>query len=230
MKQNVDISISKFREHDKKFRKCNDTGIDDGGKSYHHMQGNINILVSAPHSVKTYRKTEGKTYAEIFTGSIACYLHELTGCHTIYKKYNDGTNANSDSDEKDGGYKNAVKSIAKKYNIKTLIDLHGMGEDVMGVNTEIVIGTGTKISGDGETASIKTSKKVIEIFKKYEISADVSYGKFNAGHPNNITKYIHNTDPNIESMQFEISAKYLNLDEIKPLMNALVEIINCLNT
>ena len=54
-----------------------------GKTAFNIEEGRIPIMVSAPHAINQFRDGKVK-YADMYTGGIAKYLHEKTGCHVIY--------------------------------------------------------------------------------------------------------------------------------------------------
>ena len=82
--------------------------------------GDINILISAPHTTTQIR--EGKVMtADVYTGSMALLLQEYTGAHLIYSKF-EGEDGNYVIG---GTYKEKIGEIIKDYEIDLVLDIHG---------------------------------------------------------------------------------------------------------
>lgn len=101
---------------------------------YIYLSGRIPILISAPHSVRHFRKKQIKSSDE-FTGSLVYLLHQITGCHSIAmtKLYTGDPNWDYPC-----LYKDAIEQITQEHKIKIVIDIHGAGRDR---NFDIDLGT-----------------------------------------------------------------------------------------
>lgn len=110
-------------------------GLIEKDKGIMIFQGEIPILLSAPHSVEQTREGKMK-YGEGRTAPIVQLLHEKEGCFGAFKTMNFDDDANYDPENY---YKNELINIVRKHNIKLLLDLH-----IMAPNREhnIDIGTG----------------------------------------------------------------------------------------
>jgi len=108
-----------------------------------YIPGDLPVLVTAPHA--SVHKRMGKLKRqEFYTGALTVMLHSLTGCHALY------SNRLMESDPNyydDSPFKTRLSEIAKKNDIKYLIDLHGTsperGDDIYpgaGVDKEFLLG------------------------------------------------------------------------------------------
>ena len=88
-------------------------------------EGNIPILVSAPHGARHLRKGKWKEEDE-YTASIAIRLGEATGAHVIYVKNKTHEDPNY---IKRARYKDKIREIVQNDGIKFLLDLHGVNKD-----------------------------------------------------------------------------------------------------
>ena len=90
-----------------------------------YIAGDVPLLVTAPHA--SVHKRMGKLKRqEFYTGALSVMLHCLTGCHALY------TNRLMESDPNyydDSTFKVRLSEIAKKNDIKCLVDLHGTGPE-----------------------------------------------------------------------------------------------------
>lgn len=182
-----------------------------------YQKGSIPILLSAPHSVNHIRDGRLK-YADMFTGSTTKIMHELTGCHIIYKTKNDGTDPNHDGIEEDNDYKKTLVNIVKENNIKLFIDLHGTIE-----SRDIDIDIGTNY-GDSLNGFDALPEIIMLICEKHGLT-NIGINKiFSGDGANNISNNVGNL-AKIPSLQFEINRKYRDyeqsLDSYYCLINAL---------
>ncbi len=91
--------------------------------SFFFREGRIPILVSAPHAVDHFRNGKRK-WADLYTGGIALYLHEVTGCHVICSACADTSDPNYDPYEQNP-YQQALTEYVEAHGIRFVIDLHG---------------------------------------------------------------------------------------------------------
>ncbi|MGD6774326.1 hypothetical protein [Sutcliffiella horikoshii] len=94
-------------------------GNQDG---FHYIQGDLPILLSAPHSVTQQRNGKEKQ-GEFLTGPMVMHLQRQLNCHAIFKTKNlmDDANYNPKST-----YRNFIKKIVNEHSINFLLDLHIM--------------------------------------------------------------------------------------------------------
>ena len=87
-----------------------------------YSAGRIPLLVSAPHGAAHTRKGRYKGEDE-YTAGLARLLAEETGAYCIYtrRRLRDDPNADRES-----SYKEAVRQVCTRENIKFFLDLHGM--------------------------------------------------------------------------------------------------------
>lgn len=88
-------------------------------EKYRVLNGNIPVLISAPHSVNQFRIDDIRG-AEKYTGALARYFNNSIGCYSIFQMF---THADPNSD-KEHMYKNAIINLIENLNIKLLIDIH----------------------------------------------------------------------------------------------------------
>ncbi|MCA9919843.1 MAG: hypothetical protein KC445_17925 [Anaerolineales bacterium] len=96
----------------------------EGERPFTHQPGPLPILISAPHATahqrhKRLKKEEG------FTGALAQLLAETTGAHTLYTRYRSPDDPNWDRQNR---YKTRLGELAETYNIRFVVDLHGMSD------------------------------------------------------------------------------------------------------
>lgn len=80
-KHDIKMRIKKIKELNRVFEHNRYNG--SGKESFEFIDGNIPILISAPHAVNHFRNGAVK-YADKLTGGLAKFLHNETGCHVIF--------------------------------------------------------------------------------------------------------------------------------------------------
>lgn len=208
-----------------------------GSSAFVIEKGVIPIMVSAPHSINQFREGNVK-WADIYTGGIARYLHEKTGCHLIYSSKFTKSDPNYDLPG-NNKYQEALMNFLNKNKVFLLIDLHGASKKreyavEMGTAPRRDLISGEKCEEDPSLHGYKfvddVIKKVFEDkFKYFAIEQKYVWKNviFNAGTQNTITKYIsENTDT--ACIQLEINGNYRNPDnhiEFQGLVEGLIKII-----
>lgn len=209
-----------------------------GVKPFIIEKGNIPIMISAPHAINQFREGQVK-WADMYTGGIARYLHEITGCHLIYSCMFTKTDPNYDAPG-ENKYQDALKDYISKNKIMLLLDLHGAAKKreyavEMGTAPEQNQIPGHIYEEDPSLHQFKFVAGVIKsIFEEKFCSFKIEQKKvwknviFNAGDQNTVTKFIsENTDT--PCIQLEINGNYRNPEneeEFVGLVEALIGIIN----
>lgn len=210
-----------------------------GASPFYVEEGNIPIMVSAPHAVNHFRMG-GLKWADMYTGGIARYLHQITGCHLIYSCRFTQTDPNYDPISTND-YQNSLKEYIGNHKVIVLLDLHGAAKKR---DYAVEMGTapqsarlGIECSDDpslhGYTFIAELIKMILE--GKFE---NLSNGKkevwknriFNAGTQNTVTKFI-SENTNTACIQLEINGIYRdpeNEEEFLCLVGGLQKIINVL--
>ncbi|MFA5603959.1 MAG: hypothetical protein WDA12_03855 [Bacilli bacterium] len=219
MVDNIEI-YKAILEYEKEFLDNGYNGDLTKTTSFTYIKGTIPILLSAPHSVQNFRNGKYKS-AELLTGGLVKILHQLTGCHIIYKNKNDGYDFNYDKKGTANDYKNKIINIIDKEQIKLFFDIHGMSEDKF---LDIDLGT----DFDNNLNNYNSMPMIIKtIFEKQEIR-NIGFDQiFTAKGTRTITK---NTSlkTKIPSVQMEINKLYRdveNPENIIKLINALENIV-----
>ena len=91
-----------------------------GEEDFLFLDGNLPLLVSAPHSAAQLRQGQPKT-GEYRTGPLTLALAQLTGCRGLVKTANRGDDANYDAISP---YKEALVTCVQEQGIQLLLDLH----------------------------------------------------------------------------------------------------------
>lgn len=201
-----------------------------GSDDFATIEGEIPVMISAPHSVKMLREGEEKG-ADKLTGAIALLLQEMTGCHLIYSTRYSESDPNYAVEN--NGYQAALADYVKSHDVQIVIDLHGAKS-----SREFAVEMGTAPLLDGES---KVQGKELRSLKRHTFVADlVRYAfdyhlrdvevgirdvwcnrLFSAATQNTITKHLaDNTD--CAAIQLEINAMFRTIDNAEPL-KALVE-------
>ena len=211
------------------------------GENYKIIRGNIPIMLSAPHSVNHYRNGQ-KKWADLWTGGIALYLQQITGCHLIYNACFAEKDPNFDASD-NNDYQKVLKQYLKNKSIYVLLDLHGSS-----ASREYAVELGTAPSPDKseqEKQEDLTSLHGIKIIEDVVMSAfNQNFAKlettkksvwknkiFSAGGQNTVTKGISD-NTNTSCLQLEINAEYRNPDnqaQFTALITALQQIIQKLS-
>lgn len=187
-------------------------------KSFRTIQGEVPVLISAPHSVRQLRngKIKGK---DLYTGPIVMEIANQTKCYAIYKIFNNQDDANYDIENNE--YKEKVLEIIKQRNVQLFIDIHGASNND---EFDIDIGTDNYRNLNGKKEVLE---KFIQLCNKngiYKIGIDK---KFKASTLHTITKTVA-TNTKIPCMQIELTRKYRNIEDfekMKKIIDIMVELI-----
>lgn len=195
---------------------------DNDHKLFQYKQGVIPIIVSSPHAVKQVRNGFIKK-SDIFTGSLAILLANLTNCHVIYRTSTGNGDSNHDEICE---YKSFLLSKVSQHSLQCLIDLHGIHK-----KRNLLIDVGT-LNGLSINKSIE--KIIVNCFNEQNIY-DVHFNcLYNADKKGTVVKTIwQNTG--VPSFQLEINGYYRdihkkdNWNNFKRLVESLESLILNLN-
>ncbi len=182
-------------------------------KDHTYISGNNNILISCPHGVSQLRLGKLKQ-SEIGSLATALFLKNNSKCHLIAKTKNNNDDANFD---KESLYKNTIRNIIQKHNIKYLIDFHGLA-----AFRECDINLGTHLGRNIE-ADLQTFENLCNQFKKNGFSVSIDQ-PFMAG-GNTISGSMKNEFENLWTIQIEINCKITNKKENIENFNALLSLL-----
>ena len=208
-----------------------------GDCAFQIEKGSVSVMISAPHAVNGFR--EGKTkWADLFTGGIARYLHEVMGCHVIYScKYTE-SDPNYDPPGMNKYHDELVKYL-ERHKVFLLMDIHGSTKA-----REYAVEMGTAPGRDPITNAVKDEdpslkgyefiddviKEIFEEqFKDYPIEQKSVWKNviFPAEKQNTVTKYI-SSNTETACIQLEINGHYRdpeNEELFAGLIEALVKIV-----
>lgn len=177
-------------------------------------EGNIPVLVSAPHTVNQNREDGSFKLAEPFTKAIALYLHDVLGCYVITKNEPNGFDDNRFNES---GYRDAMVNLINKNNIKLVLDIHGASFDR---DFDIELGTLNNLSSD-----YSTLYELIDSFNEEGILNVTKNEPFKGGA---ITQEVY-SKTNADVIQIEINRKYRDKNDIEKLnkvCNSLIKFIH----
>jgi hypothetical protein len=90
------------------------------------LPGTQPVLISAPHSARHWRDGDWKQEEE-YTAALGYLLHQETGAHFIYARWQLNPDPHDDGDC--GSYKQALDALFRNTPIRLVIDLHGARGD-----------------------------------------------------------------------------------------------------
>ena len=169
------------------------------------IEGNIPILLSAPHGTKHLRDARWKGEDE-YTSSLAIKLGELTGAHVIYVKNRTQEDSNCVPNTR---YKDAIRKLVDERGIKFLADIHGADS-----RRDYKINIGIIDEEDMGKCSCPRCKPIIEETIRAFQYPLFNLDAFTAALPETVTSFARHTC-GIEAAQFEINARY-RIVERKP--------------
>ncbi len=184
---------------------------------FRYFEGTLPVLVSAPHSVRHIRHKKIKPSDE-FTGSMACILNKLTGCHSLVVTKLYGGDPNFDDK---CIYKDLIKNICATNRPRLLIDIHGASREH---DFDIDIGTmkGNSLLGKDRYAAL-----LRDSLEKYEIPR-ISENRFTVSAQNTVTRFV-SQQLGIAAVQLEINkrfrAPHQNPEDYCRMVGALAEFI-----
>ena len=221
--------ILQVEELEKKF---SNNGYNGSGYDWFELcEGDIPIMISAPHTVNHFSRGKVK-YAEILTGGIAEYLQRQTNCHLMYTACYEDADANRDSMDI-CLYKQKLLEYVLTNNIKLLIDLHGMK-----INSDYAIELGTGGYGNptliGHGFIADTVEEVVGSSLRKYLDEDnkqiVRNVRFVARGENTITNFISRKS-RIPCLQLEIGGEYRDSkkpERLEALISGLQSVIEIL--
>lgn len=215
-----------------------------GRDEFKIKEGNIPVMISAPHSINQFREGQLK-YADMYTGGIALLLHELTGCHVIFSSKYKGKDPNYDPNPNgENLYQTTLKDYLDNHKIYVLIDLHGASSKrdysleigtapIRNENGDVVGDTDPSLNGRTFICDLirYTFEFVFKDVKQPVEKRQIWKNQlFDAGSQNTVTKYISSTTK-VACAQLEINGIYRNpenTEEFSKLIEGLIYLINIL--
>ena len=207
---NTKDEVMKLNE---KYEEYEFNGTYQGINNLKVMGGNLPILFSAPHSVKTvrnglFKKCDGLTGGIVEYLSINDRVYGITRLHNMLDDPNYYNIGNSFL------YKKTIMDLINKYGIKYLFDIHGCSNEH---NFDISIGTNNGINANEEIVKIVLDK--LKLFEKTVVDE-----KYKASLDGNISRFIHEKI-GISCIQIEISED-IRFNKTELLIKSLENIID----
>ena len=207
---NTKNEVMKLNE---KYEEYEFNGTYQGVNNLKIMFGNLPILFSAPHSVKTVRNGLFKR-CDGLTGGIVEYLSSYDRVFGLTRLHNMLDDPNYYNIGNSFLYKKAIIDIINKYGIKYLFDIHGCSNEH---NFDISLGTNNGMNADDET--IKLVLDNLKVFENVVVDE-----KFKASMDANISRYIHER-MGVPCIQIEISED-IRFNKTELLIKSLENIID----
>jgi len=184
-----------------------------------------NIILTAPHSVKTEKKSIKtgdiiKKDEDLYTGAIVLATQSFLGCHAMVRNNYNDTKIDTNF------YNEKLQDYIKKHNIKYLVDIHGAARHLP---FDVAPGMG-KDEFINYNEIYKTI--IVENFHKHNINNIVFGTKFQAMRPTTLCRQVFD-GTGIKATQLEINRNYrdpLNdIYKINLLLNALHDYVRNLD-
>ncbi|MGD6991639.1 hypothetical protein [Sutcliffiella horikoshii] len=169
-------------------------------EGFHYIQGDLPILLSAPHSVTQQRNGKEKQ-GEFLTGPMVMHLQQQLNCHAIFKTKNlmDDANYNPKST-----YRHFIKKIVNEHSINFLLDLH-----IMAPSRPYNIDLGT---GRGKNIRHSQGPKIVNHIQKTLLAQGINDVLidhiFTAGYPHTVSADV-SKNCDIFCLQIEINWRLL---------------------
>lgn len=182
--------------------------------SYIKKQGNIKVMITAPHTMVQLRNNGTIKLNEPFTKAIAMYVANELNTYYLIKTNDTGIDANSLEDD---AFKEELVNIVKENDIKLVIDIHGAKEDR---EFDVELGTLNNLSAD-----FSTIRELEDAFHENGINNVFINEPFKGG---GITQSIYG-NTNADVVQVEINRKFRSIDDInkiKMICDSLIQFIN----
>lgn len=170
------------------------------------------VLLSAPHGVDQTRLGAPKG-AEIGSARLALALRELTESNLIIKTKNIFDDVNFDIRS---SYKDEIVYLIKQYNIKYLLDFHGLPSET---NCDVNLGINF---GNNIKNNVALYDSLVEKLQKGGFSASVD-NPYCGRYPSISATFAQ--DFNIWTIQIEVNCAITNLKENNDKLNRLIHIL-----
>lgn len=195
-------------------------GDTSGEGAFQYKKGNLPVLISAPHAIEQYRNGDIKS-ADIYTGSMALFLHNLTNSHVLF-----ASQIGDDPNYVEGGsYKEKIQEVIDEHNIQYVIDLHGASSSHP---FDVDLGT----AGGVSLADSKVSM-MQDHFYENDIKTVTENHTFAAETSGTITNHTYHK-LGVPAVQLEISRTYRNprqdIESYYKMIQALTSIVEELSS
>ena len=201
------LNFTKLHKARKAFLRAN------SNKSFQTIEGQIPVLISAPHGVTQVRNGKPKV-AEIGSLAATLYVQKETNAFLIAKTKNCFDDANWDELSP---YKQKVLELIRRNNIKYVIDFHGLAS-----KREMDVNLGTHIGHNIETDTKIFDELIWGLRKnKFVVSIDNPF----AGGAKTIAGSTKNAFENLWTIQIEINAGLTNSVRNAEKLEKLLEVL-----
>lgn len=173
--------------------------------------GDIQVLLTAPHTMLQQREDGSFKLAEPYTKAIVRYVSKNVNSSYLIKTKDTMIDANKDGFDE---FKVLLSKIIKENDIKLVFDIHGSSRDR---KFDIELGTLNNISADYSTINELKESFIENGIKNIELN-----NPFKGG---GITRYIYGTT-DIDVIQIEINRNYRDIDKIDNLEKVCNSLIN----
>jgi hypothetical protein len=168
-----------------------------GQRHFEVVSGSQPIIITAPHSVRPFRKGKYRFSDGGATAAYALALADLVGAHVIYASYENETDANY---EDDNDFKRQLAVLIEQLDPVLILDIHGSNPMR---SYDLDIGTMNGKSLLGQPALVTDLRDRLAA----EGIVNISYNRFSASQQQTITKFSSNKG--VPTLQLEINATYL---------------------
>lgn len=209
--------LEEILQLNEKYVANNFNGIKVNGDNFKFIDGNLPILLSAPHAVRQNRNGEVKS-ADMFTGPIVELLCKTTGASGIVRTFNLNDDPNFENSGYSLAYKKAILDYIKRRKIAIIFDIHGCSDND---DFDIDIGTNNGININKTENFLNIINSGLEKVGRATVDK-----KFKASNEKTVSNYIHRKS-NIPCFQIELSASIRkNPDRLLVLLNEFGSIIS----
>ncbi len=169
-------------------------------EGFHYIEGDLPILLSAPHSVTQQRNGKEKQ-GEFLTGPLVMHLQQQLNCHAIFKTNNLMDDANYDPKST---YRNFIKKLVLEHSILFLLDFHIMAP-ARPYNIDLGTGRGKNIR---HNQGPKIVNHIQQTLIDHGINDVLIDNIFTAGYPYTVSADVSKSC-NIFCLQIEMNWKLL---------------------
>ena len=182
---------------EKKLNARKNLPIPDGESWLKVIEGQIPVIITAPHSMRPMREGTRRFSDGGGTAALAVEIGRLTGAYVIYIAYEGPSDPNYYDDNE---FKEALAQLINTVSPKYILDLHGSHPYR---SYDIDLGT---MGGESLLGNRKLLNSLIDHLKAEGILG-ISYNRFGASRHETIAKF--STTHGVPAIQLEINATYV---------------------
>ena len=176
-------------------------------------EGKNNVLISVPHGVPQTRLGKQK-YPEMGSIQTGKILADNTNSHILIKTTNNFDDANFDEKSL---YRDKIKEIIKAFDIKYLIDIHGLSKQ-----RKFDVNLGTNLGNNIKKDEEKFDLLMANLQKDFSVSIDQPF----MGSKQTICGYFSKAY-DLWTLQIEINCGLTNYAENIEKFNLLIDVLIC---